>query len=494
VKRSRWSAGLLLGALILGISTSIAAAHGPMSHLSFHAGNPESSAHGKMVFRGEGDAFGFVFFGRKLAPGKTYRLVYRYRDGSVVTPLGEAAANRMGGLVIRGSAGFDYLPERADGNYPNGADLRLVSEEAGDGLIADRLIIFNPWKAVSARLQAATMKDENGKVEAPNGIGLDIYDCRDRLVFSETAGGFSRADHVDVGSAAKWVTAATVLTLVKDGVLSLDDTTGKWLGWRNKTADSPDGEVTLRQLLSLTAGYEVAPTQAPTKTPCIYSTGGTFVPLESCVQSLYATGAYAFNRAPGKFFYYGPLPIIVAGRIAEAASGKPFSELFWEKLGAPLGFDKLQTRYDPANQLAGSLWMSLEEYGRFLTMIHRNGKVKNKWILTPDLVAEQMSDQFEPDTKIKFSPFNIPQLGNQLYHYGLGVWRECPDPADASACDEALTVSSEGGYGWYPFMDTQRDYYGILGMYRGAPSPGYVDAYKILQELKPFIHAGLGVE
>ena len=54
-----------------------------------------------------------------------------------------------------------------------------------------------------------------------------------------------------IGSISKQFTAAAVLLLAEDGKLSLDDTVGKWLPDLTRA-----NEVTIRQLLSMTSGYQ----------------------------------------------------------------------------------------------------------------------------------------------------------------------------------------------------------------------------------------------
>jgi CubicO group peptidase (beta-lactamase class C family) len=262
--------------------------------------------------------------------------------------------------------------------------------------------------------------------------------------------------------------------MVKDGLLSLEDTTAKWLGW-----EGDKGKITLRQLLSLTAGFHITPLEAP---KYFYEPN---VDLKTCTDRVYRD--FQLASPPGKSVSYGPVGFMIAGRMAELAAGKPWVELFWERLGTPLGFDRQKTRYNPPQQLAASLIMSMEEYSRFLGMIFNQGMYKGRKIITPELVKEQRRDQWEKNIIIKSSPYS---LLNKAFHYGLGVWLECPDPGNPLECEGELLVTSSGMFGWYPWIDTKRKYYGLLAMVQplNARPVGYIYAFKLLEELRPLMN------
>lgn len=329
------------------------------------------------------------------------------------------------------------------------------------------------WTEVTRTLKEAADQGFVGN----KGIGLDVYDARCQLVYSQTFGNFSRKKHYQIGSASKWITTTVLLSLVNDGILSLEDTTAKWLEWKGKK-----GEITIRHLMSLTSGFHIPPMEAPRY---FYDQGES---LKSCTDSVCRD--YELIGAPGKIASYGPAGFIIAGRIAEVATGKQWSHIFWERLGDPLGFDRENTRYDPPQQLAGSLVMSMEEYGRFLEMINNRGSYRGKRILNPELIGEQMKDQWASNTRIESSPYSVI---NRSFHYGLGVWRECPDLSDIEACDRGLIVTCAGMFGWYPWIDMKNNSYGLLAMVKrfGSTPPGYVVAFRLLEKLRPIINSTL---
>lgn len=327
----------------------------------------------------------------------------------------------------------------------------------------------NEWTEIARVIQEAVEQGLTGS----DGAGLDVYSAQDQLVYSKTFGSFLREGHYPIGSATKWLTTAVILSMIEDGLLSLDDTAGKWLDWKGKK-----GEITIRNFLSLTSGFHIPPAEAP---DYLYTPG---VSIKECVDSLYRD--YELLGDPGKIASYGPVGFIIAGRMAEVAAGMSWGQLFWERLGNPLAFDSRKTRYN-SQQLAASLVMTMKEYGLFLDMINNRGRYRGEMILSPELVKEQMKDQWAKDTRIESSPY---MLVNKSYHYGLGVWRECPDPSNIGECDEELIVTCAGMFGWYPWIDIKNDYYGLLAMVKpmGSRLPGYVTAFRLLEKIRPLMN------
>lgn len=325
------------------------------------------------------------------------------------------------------------------------------------------------WKALTDVLQGKMSKNQ------VSGLGLDVYNDQQQLIYSKVYGDFSRTEHYRIASASKWVTTAAILSLVGDGVLSLEDTTGKWLGWKGDR-----GRITLRQLLSLTSGFHIPPMSSPK----------TFwadeMDLKTCVDSIHRD--LELYSEPGSIASYGAVGFIIAGRIAEIAAGKSWHRIFREHVGDPLGFDAEKTVYYPPQQVAAGLKTTMKEYGRFLTMVFNRGTFRGKQILPSELVAEQEKDQWKPGITVESSPYTWV---NRNFHYGLGVWRECPDPENTRKCDDRLIVSCSGMLGWYPWIDRSSGMYGLLAMEKpfGTRPPGYIYAFRILEEIRPLLRS-----
>jgi len=127
-----------------------------------------------------------------------------------------------------------------------------------------------------------------------------------------------------IGSISKQFTASLIMMLQEQRKLSLDDKVGKWL--RNLTQAN---EITIRQLLSMTSGYQdfwpqdyVMPMMLKSTTADAILKGWAQIPLDF---------------EPGTKWQYSNTNYVIAGLIVEKASGKPLYELLQEKVLHPLG-------------------------------------------------------------------------------------------------------------------------------------------------------------
>jgi CubicO group peptidase (beta-lactamase class C family) len=78
----------------------------------------------------------------------------------------------------------------------------------------------------------------------------------DQVVYARCFGHYTPQSEVLIASAGKWLAAATIMSLVDAGTLSLDDPASKWLP---EFKDDPKGAATIRQMLSHTSGYPPYP-------------------------------------------------------------------------------------------------------------------------------------------------------------------------------------------------------------------------------------------
>jgi CubicO group peptidase (beta-lactamase class C family) len=126
-----------------------------------------------------------------------------------------------------------------------------------------------------------------------------------------------------IGSISKQFTAAALLLLQEDGRLSLDDRVGKFLPELTRA-----GDITIRQLLSHTAGVQdywpqdyVFPTMLEPVPPRGITDRWARRPLD---------------YEPGSKWQYSNTGYVIAGRIVEQVSGKPFFRFLQERIFAPL--------------------------------------------------------------------------------------------------------------------------------------------------------------
>jgi len=128
-----------------------------------------------------------------------------------------------------------------------------------------------------------------------------------------------------IGSVSKQFTVTAVLLLAEDGKLSLGDTVAKWFPQLTRARD-----ITVRQLLSMTSGYQdywpqdyVFPDmQRPTTAQAIMERwAGAGKPLD-------------FN--PGTKWQYSNTNYVIAAAIVERVAGMPFMDFLRQRVFTPL--------------------------------------------------------------------------------------------------------------------------------------------------------------
>lgn len=134
-------------------------------------------------------------------------------------------------------------------------------------------------------------------------------------------------DPVRIASVSKIVTALTVMRLVEQGKLSLDEDVSEKLGWRLRNPAFPDQPITLRQLLSHTSS--------------IKDEGDNYVIRFGQPLRPMAEQAASFDQAhaPGTFFRYSNLNFPIVGSVLERTTGERFDRLAYRLVLEPLGLD-----------------------------------------------------------------------------------------------------------------------------------------------------------
>jgi D-alanyl-D-alanine carboxypeptidase len=126
-----------------------------------------------------------------------------------------------------------------------------------------------------------------------------------------------------IGSVSKQFTAAMILLLMQDGKLKLDDPVGKYLPGLTRAKD-----VTIRQVLSMTSGYQDFWPEDYVMTSMMKPTNPQ--------QILDVWAKKPLDFEPGTEWQYSNTNYVVAGRIAEIAGGKPLIEQLQERIFKPL--------------------------------------------------------------------------------------------------------------------------------------------------------------
>ena len=276
-------------------------------------------------------------------------------------------------------------------------------------------------------------------------------------------GGLGLRDPIPIASGSKLLSAAVLMTLVDDGLLTLDTPSSAFL----PTLPPDLGGTTLRQLLSHTAGTAVFH-------PAISD------PTLTLARAVDILAGLPLRREPGTDFAYGEVSMQIAGRIAEIASGKAWAQLVRERITGPLGMADTDYAVDgpTANPAIGAGARStVADYARFLDMLRADGVGAAGPILSPASVATMFRDQTRgvPIT-------STPQLDQR--RYGLGCWIDGRDTFGATT-----RISSPGAFGFWPWIDLERDVVGVLGTVSlfGLVLPRAEQLLDAVRERTPFV-------
>jgi CubicO group peptidase (beta-lactamase class C family) len=127
-----------------------------------------------------------------------------------------------------------------------------------------------------------------------------------------------------IGSISKQFTAAAILMLQEQGKLRLDDPVGKYIPGLTR-----GGEVTIRQILSHTSGYQDYWPEDYVMTPMLQA--------ETAQQILDTWAKKPLDFDPGTQWQYSNTNYVIAGRIVEIVSGEPLFAFLTQRIFRPLG-------------------------------------------------------------------------------------------------------------------------------------------------------------
>ena len=271
-------------------------------------------------------------------------------------------------------------------------------------------------------------------------------------------GRYTETTTVNLVSAAKWLSAATIMTIVDEGLLALDDPVSKYLDH----FQGEHGEITVRQMLSHTSGL-------PAYTQCMFVQEIT---LSGCS---YEIAGLELEAMPGSEFRYGGVAYSLAGRVAEVAADQFWNDIFRERIAEPLllSFTDFGATYNPMLS-EGYVVSTMDEYARFVKMIKDEGKAFGKQVLSVEAIQEILKEQ-TTDADLTYS------IAGPNTSYGLGVWRNNIDENGF-----AHHISSPGGGGFVPWIDYQRNVIGIF-MINHRIEPVWNDISEIQQMIRDIV-------
>lgn len=277
----------------------------------------------------------------------------------------------------------------------------------------------------------------------------------ERQLYRIDIGSIGHETQYEVASASKWMTAALVMTVVDEGLVSLDEPISRHLPAFKGAA----GATTLRELLAQTSGE---------------GSLGDLVDVEqdprmTLAQSAAEIAARPLQDPPGTAFKYGGPGFQVAGAVVEAVTHRRWADLFFERISTPLGMAHTYWKHLPdrgvsASEttnplLQGGVVTTAEDYTRFLSMLAQQGRFGLHQILSAQAVDTMETSQ----TTGKLMGW-VPHSAIRQAQYALGNWCE------TSIADGRCTlVSSPGAFGTFPWIDRQSGLYGIFFMNERLP-------------------------
>jgi CubicO group peptidase (beta-lactamase class C family) len=334
-----------------------------------------------------------------------------------------------------------------------GSSLALELNPAVLGKIAPAM------EAAVAGKEAAgivTLVMKEGKVVHHEAVGM-----------ADVAGGKPMAKDAVfwIASMTKSINGTALMMLVEEGKVTLDEPAAKWLPAlakvKMKDGSVPKTAITLRMLLSHTAGIAFPPRKADDGA----------VSLKQYVDRL-LVAPLAFE--PGSDYEYGFGPT-VAGRLLEVVTGKPYEVFLKERLFEPLGMvdtmfhpdearrariaqtykldeetKELGVSYNPfftssvavkrMVEPAGGLFSTAADMGRFYAMVANGGELDGKRILSEKGVKEMTTPV---------------SAGGKPITYGLG-WQCCTE-ANAKMSPLGVGTFGHGGaFGTNGWVDLER--------------------------------------
>ena len=268
----------------------------------------------------------------------------------------------------------------------------------------------------------------------------------DGVIYRKAFGNYRIDQVVPIASSSKWLAGTLVMALIDEGKLSLDDPVSKYLP--EFTGDK--AAITIRQLFAHTSGL-------PPEIGCRNNRQTT---LDACAKQIANT---KLNAPPGTQFFYGGVSMQVGGRVVEMAGGKPWNDLFVEKIAQPLqmastDFFAYGATSNP--RPAGDARSTLDDFAKFLQMILNGGELNGRRVLSAKAVEEMHRNQTSGST-IKYSIFwNKGHVESTLPSatYGVGMWGEKTDAQSG----KILLASSPGALGSYPWIDFENKVAGVI--------------------------------
>ena len=218
-----------------------------------------------------------------------------------------------------------------------------------------------------------------------------------------------------IGSISKQFTAAAILLLQEEGKLTLDDPVGKYIPGLTR-----GHEVTIRQILSHTSGYQDYWPEDYVMTPMLKPV--------SARQILDTWAKKPLDFEPGTQWQYSNTNYVIAGRIVEQASGEPLMEFLTRRIFRPLGMQSVRNSDETSLTQADATAYYRHALGP-LRVAPQEGR---GWMFAAGELAMTAHDLALWDQSLIAQKLLNPESYKQMFtevklkngkgtHYGLGV-------------------------------------------------------------------------
>ncbi|MDM4770623.1 serine hydrolase [Solimonas sp. SE-A11] len=279
-----------------------------------------------------------------------------------------------------------------------------------------------------------------------NGYSF-VLNVDGRREFSRAGGDMTLDATIPIASATKAPAAVALLTLEREGLVSLDAPVSQYLGEAISWPVAKSG-ITLRMLLNHTSGL-------PTTSPCLDQVN--MMTLQECAAEI---AAAPLDFLPGTQFGYSAAGYQVAGLVAERVTGKPWNTLFRERVTAPLGMDSFSYGEASNPRVAGGAVSNAVDYIKFSQVILDGGA---------PLLTRAQGQALRQSQVTGLPVYFTPALpGARLLGYSQGWWISSPENHPGSDGPE---ISDPGLLGSTPWIDFGKGYTAVL-LITGTPDKG----------------------
>jgi CubicO group peptidase (beta-lactamase class C family) len=218
-----------------------------------------------------------------------------------------------------------------------------------------------------------------------------------------------------IGSISKQFTATALLLLQEEGKLSLDDAVGKYVPGLTR-----GDEVTIRQILSHTSGYQDYWPEDYVMTTMLHP--------ETAQQIIDTWGKKPLDFEPGTQWQYSNTNFVIAGAIVEKVTGAPYFDFLTQHIFRPLGMTSVWN----SDQIKLGQTDATPYYRHALGPLRVAPKEGLGWMFAAGELAMTAHDLALWDESLLAQSILKPESYKQMFtevklkdgkgtHYGLGV-------------------------------------------------------------------------